>query len=249
MAASRYDHQDKGRKSVGEFIEVQSPDGPFEAFLSLPAAEVAPAIVVLAEIYNVNAWVRGVCDLLAQAGFVALAPDLFWRQEARVHMDYTPENQQRGRKLAAELDVEKALADIDLVMDVLRRDPHTNGKVGVMGYCLGGQLAYRSAARSTPDACVVYYGTRLQDLVAEVDGIRCPTALHFGALDQSIPVSAAYAIAERSMGKSNVAVHVYEEAPHGFGRFGHPPFRIAAAELAYDRTIALMTDALGRAKG
>lgn len=233
---------------MGEFISVSGPDGSFEAFLSLPATQPAPAIVVLAEIYNVNAWVRGVCDLLAQAGFAALAPDLFWRQEARTYMDYTPENQQRGRKLAAELDMDTALADVDLAMAVLRRDPRTNGKVGVMGYCLGGQIAYRSAAQSTPDACVVYYGTRLQDLVAEVDGIRCPTALHFGEADQSIPVSAAYAIAERGAGKSHVGVHVYGGAPHGFGRFGHPPFRADAAGLAYDRTIALITDALGQAK-
>lgn len=230
---------------MGEFIDIATKEGSsFQAFLSLPASGVGPGVVVLPEIYNVNDWVRAVCDLYAEAGFVALAPDVFWRHEPRLYMAYNPENQQRGRKLATELDTELALDDLDLCLSFLRASPHTTGKAGVVGYCLGGQLAYLSAAQRNPDASSVYYGTRLQHLVNEVKTIRCPIDLHFGELDQSVPVSAAAEIETAAKGMPNVSVYVYEQAPHAFGRFGHPPFRPGASGLALRRTHELFNRAL-----
>lgn len=229
---------------MGELIEIAAKGGSFQAFLSLPAAGTGPGVVVLPEIYNVNDWVRAVCDLYSEAGYVALAPDVFWRHEPHLYMAYNPENQQRGRKLATELDTELALDDLDTCYSFLRKSSHTNGKAGVVGYCLGGQLAYLSAARRSPDGSSVYYGTRIQHHVHEARNIRCPTDLHFGELDQSVPVAAAAEIEAVTRDMPHVSVYVYEQAPHAFGRFGHPPYRPGASGLALQRTHDLFSKAL-----
>lgn len=229
---------------MGEFTEIVCKDGRFSAFVSIPASGKGPGVVVLPEIYNVNDWVRAVCDLYSEAGYVAMAPDVFWRHEPGLYMAYNPENQQRGRKLATELNTELALDDLDVCIEFLRKSPHTNGKVGVVGYCLGGQLAYLSAARRTPDASSVYYGTRIQHLIQDAKSIRCPTSLHFGELDQSVPVSAAADIEAVTKQMPHVSVYIYEQAPHAFGRFGHPPYRPGASGLALKRTHELFSAAL-----
>lgn len=229
---------------MGNFLNIDGPEGSFEAYLSLPEGGRGPGVVILAEIYNVNDWVRAVTDAYAAAGYVALAPDLFWRQEPGLYMDYNPENQQRGRALAAALDTPAALRDVDLCIDYLKARPECTGKVAVMGFCLGGQLAYLCAANGNPDAVSVYYGTRLQHMTGEARKIRCPALLHFGEADTGIPVEAAYEIERLTADMPNVQVHVYPEAPHAFGRFGHPPFRQEASDLALERTLALYKSAL-----
>lgn len=229
---------------MGEFVQVECEDGAFDAYLSLPNQAAGPAVLVLAEIYNVNQWVRDVTDRYAAQGYVALAPDLFWRQEPGLHMAYTPENQQKGRALAAAIDTNRAVKDLDACLAFLRKRPGSNGKVGAVGFCLGGQLAYRLAAHSDPDACSVYYGTRLQEMTGLVRQIRCQTQLHFGEADHGIPVSCAWEIEKLAADMPNIAVHVYKDAPHGFGRFGYPPYREADANLALQRTLELFGNAL-----
>lgn len=229
---------------MGQFTEVQGPDGSFDAYLALPEGGSGPGVVILAEIYNVNGFVKQVADLYAAAGYVALAPDLFWRQEPGLHMDYTPENQVRGRALAAGMDAAAAVRDIDTCIDYLKARPGSSGKVGLVGFCLGGQLAYLSAASSNPDAISVYYGTRLHEMTQEARKIRCPAQLHFAEADVSIPVAAAYEIEELTAGMSNVEVFVYADAPHAFGRFGYPPYREDHAKLAQNRTFDLFRKAL-----
>lgn len=224
---------------VGEFVSVPCADGAFEAYCARPADGCGGSVLLLAEIYNVNHWVQEVAERYAAAGYNVLAPDLFWRQEPGLRLAYTPENQQIGRKLAADLDTEKALRDLDVCAAYLRALPGSNGKVGIMGFCLGGQLAYLYAAAFDPDACSVYYGTRLQHMTQKAVDLRCPTLLHFGEADQGIPVSAAYEIDQLTADREDVSVHVYADAPHGFGRFGYPPYREEHAALAEQRTLDL----------
>jgi len=230
---------------MGEFVQVQGEDGAFDAYLSLPERGSGPAVLVLAEIYNVNQWVKDVTDRYAAQGYVALAPDLFWRQEPGLQMAYTPENQQKGRKLAAAIGYRSCGQGPTIrAFRFCVTRPGSNGKVGAVGFCLGGQLAYRLAAHSNPDACSVYYGTRLQEMTALVRQIRCPTQLHFGEADHGIPVACAWEIEKLAADMPNVAVHVYKDAPHGFGRFGYPPYREADAHLALKRTLELFGNAL-----
>jgi carboxymethylenebutenolidase len=229
---------------MGAFTEVDGPDGSFEGYLALPAEGTGPSIMVLGEIYNVNDWVRAVTDRYAEAGFVAFAPDVYWRNAPRIYLDYNPEDQKRGRKLAAELDIGLAIKDLETCMAFLRNHERSNRKVGIVGFCLGGQLAYRFAAQSSPDAISVYYGTKLQDLVEMVRQISCPTQLHFGETDHSVPGSAAHDIARVAADMPNIAVHIYEGVGHAFNRFGYPPFDARAAELAEQRTIALFNSLL-----
>lgn len=224
---------------MGRMIDIRSEDGTFSGYLAVPTTGRGPGVVVLSEIYNINAWVRALTDRFADDGFIALAPDLYWRRQPGLAMDYTPENQQIGRKLAAELDIGLAVKDIDTCMQALRGEPQCTGRIGLVGYCLGGQLAYHSAVRSSPDAISVYYGTRLEEYTADAPKIRCPAVFHFGELDERVPVSAAYEIERLTAGNKNIEVYVYRGAPHGFARFGHPPHRPEADKLALERTYKL----------
>ncbi|WP_157973576.1 dienelactone hydrolase family protein [Tropicimonas sp. IMCC34043] len=230
--------------AVGEFISVQCDDGEFEAYLAQPAGGCGGGVLLLAEIYNVNHWVQDVAERYAAAGYNVLAPDLFWRQEPGLRMAYTPENQQKGRKLALNLDTAQALHDLDVCAAHLRGLSGSNGKVGIMGFCLGGQLAYLYSATADPDACSVYYGTRLQEMTEKATELKCPTILHFGEADQGIPVSAGHEIDRLTADRSDVTVHVYADAPHGFGRFGYPPHREEHAALAEQRTLDLFARCL-----
>ncbi|WP_127088843.1 dienelactone hydrolase family protein [Aquabacter cavernae] len=226
---------------MGEFIQIAHPDGERqEAYLALPPSGQGPAILLLGEIYNVNAWVRAVADRYAAEGFVVLAPDLFWRDEATVYMDYTPENQQRGRAFYARMDADQVAGDLDAAIRHLRADPRVTGKITAIGFCLGGQLAVLAGARSNPDAIIVYYGTDLHKFMDEIAALRQPALFHFGAEDKLIPLEIAHEISRRTAAHGTVETHVYEGAGHGFARFGHPPHEPKADALATARNLDLL---------
>jgi carboxymethylenebutenolidase len=225
---------------MGRMVDIDSGDGTFSGYLATPAAGVGPAVVVLPEIYNLNAWAREVTDKFARDGYMALAPDLYWRHQPGLALDYTPENQQLGRKLANDLDIGLAVKDIDSCMKYLREKPQCNGMIGLVGYCLGGQLAYHSAVRSSPDGIVSYYGTKLLEYAETATQIRCPAMFHFGEADERVPVATAHEIQRRTSGMKNVEVYVYKDAPHGFARLGYPPHRPEADKLALERTYRLL---------
>ena len=231
----------EGTPLPGEIIHIAHPDGGRQqAYLALPPAGHGPAILLLGEIYNVNAWVRDVADRYAADGFVVLAPDLFWRDQPAVYMDYTPENQQRGRAFYARMDKAQVARDLDVAIGQLRADPRVTGKITAIGFCLGGQLAVLAAAHSNPDAIIVYYGTDLPLFLDDIARLKQPALFHFGAEDKLIPVTVAEEIARRTAGHGAVEVHVYEGAGHGFARFGHPPYDAKADALALSRNRALL---------
>ena len=226
---------------MGSFTRVAAEDGrSFEAWLALPnESRNAPGLVILPEIFNVNDSMRTLAQSYAAEGFSVLVPDMFWRLEPGLHMDYTPENSRHGLALYAKLDRTHAVEDVDRCLGFLRQRPGANGKVAVMGFCMGGEIALLAGCRLRPDAVAIYYGTRMEPHLAEMATLKVPTAMHFPELDPHIPMSSVESYRKKVAGLANVALYVYEGADHAFARLNHPQFSAAADALARQRTMQI----------
>jgi carboxymethylenebutenolidase len=232
---------------MNERITIDTPDGSFDAYVARPAAENAPAIVVIQEIFGINADIRAHCDELAAQGYVAIAPDLFWRLEPGVDLrDTTAEQWAKAMDLYQRFDVDMGVADVAATMAVARTLPGATGKVGVVGFCLGGLLTFLTAARSGPDAAVAYYGGRTNEYVAEFDGMRTPLLMHLAEADQYIPKAAREAITQAAAPLPNAQVFVYPGQDHAFARVDGTHFNADAAALAGQRTAAFFAEHLRR---
>ena len=210
----------------GEYVTIQAKGGSFSAYVARPAGPgPAPAVVVLQEIFGVNAVMRAMTDELAAKGFIAICPDLFWRLEPGVDItDQTPGEWKTALDLMNRFDVDAGVGDIAATINHVRADPACNGKVGAVGFCLGGKLAFLTAARTDIDAAVSYYGVGLENLLGEAGAIRKPTMLH---------IAAEAGLANNS----NVAIHVYEGRDHAFARPGGEHYDAGDAALAAQRTL------------
>jgi len=223
---------------MGSMTTLTAKDGKtFDAYRAEPVGKPRGAIVVIQEIWGVNSHIRAVADGYAADGYVAIAPALFDRVEPKVMMDaYTPETTQRGRDLAMKLVVDNALLDVQAAVDL----GAGIGKVGVVGYCLGGRMAWLSASRLTGVAAsAAYYGGGVPGMAAEQP--RCPVILHFGDKDAHIPVAT---VEEFKKAHPNLPVYLYA-ADHGFNCDLRASFDAAAAKLARERTLALFRNHVG----
>jgi carboxymethylenebutenolidase len=220
-------------------VTVKSFDGgEFDAYLSLPAGGYGPGIVVLQEIFGVNRFLRDACDWYAAHGFVALCPDLFWRQEPGVELtDQTKEGWQRAFELYQGLDERAAVEDSAAAVEFLRKHSACNGRVGAVGFCLGGNLAWLLSARFKPDCAVGYYGVGIQKTLNEANNLNSPLMLHIAGKDQHCPPEAQKQIHEVLDPNPLVTIHDYPEQDHAFGRPGGEHYEAAAAELANLRTL------------
>ncbi|CAN5808957.1 dienelactone hydrolase family protein [soil metagenome] len=224
---------------MGEEIQVTAADGGrFAAYLALPAQTPAPGIVLLPEVFNTNPHIRSVADGYAAAGYVVLAPDVFWRQEPACYAAYTDEGRAKVSALRARLDTDQFAGDLGDVVATLRARPDCTGKVGVMGFCLGGKYAYLGATRLAIDAAVSYYGVEIDNYLGEADRLQCPLLMHFAETDPHVPPATVAAIRARMGGMKSVEIHQYAGTEHGFNRQGYPPYQEAAAKLARERTLA-----------
>ncbi len=231
---------------MGQDITVSGNDGSFGGYLATPASGKGPAVVVIQEIFGVNPWVRSVADMMAAQGYIAVAPDLFWRIAPGVQLDPTkPDEQKRGFELYGKYDFEKALADIQSTMTYLRTAPGASGKVGNMGFCAGGLLSYLCAARTDTDASSSYYGGGISGKLDLMEKIKKPTLLHLAGVDDFVPTEAQVKIKEAAAGNPNVTVYDYPGVHHGFCRDIDPRnYDAAACTLAHSRTLALFKSAL-----
>jgi carboxymethylenebutenolidase len=223
---------------AGQTVTIAGQDGAFSAYLASPSSGRGPGVVVIQEIFGVNDVVRGVADDLAARGFFALAPDLFWRLEPGVVLtDQTDAEWQQAFDLMNRFDVAKGVEDIKASIGHLRAMSGVNGKVGAVGYCLGGLLAYLTAARTDSDATVGYYGVNLQTMLAEAAGIKKPLLLHIAEEDEYVPKDAQTKIAAALKGNARVTLHFYPGMNHAFARVGGKHYDKACAELANTRTV------------
>ena len=231
---------------AGQTLIVQSPDGPFSAYVSRPAVAKGPAIVVIQEIFGVNAVMRAITDGLAGQGYLAVCPDLFWRIEPGIDItDKSEAEWKRAFELFNTFDVDKGVSDIGLVIDVVRQDAGCNGKVGSVGFCLGGLLAYLSATRTSIDAAVSYYGVGIETRLAEASGRTQPLMLHIAEEDQFVPRAAQDLISGALGGLSAIVLHRYPGRNHAFARPGGEHFNAVDAQTAGERSLAFFKAHLG----
>ena len=224
--------------------------GVFDAFCALPEQTPAPAVVVLQEIFGINDNIRGLSERLAEAGFIALAPDMFWRIERRFER-----NDESGLADAFDrvqrLDFDLAGQDITAALAHLRAMPECDGKVGAVGFCLGGTLAYLFATTARvdgrgPDAAVCYYGSGIHGMLGLAERIECPIMFHYGDRDPYIPAEQIAEVEQAVAGKPGVVVHHYD-AGHAFSNWDAPSMYVeAAAAQAWPRTIEFVNEHLRR---
>ena len=218
---------------------IKSFDGEeFDAYMALPASGYGPGIVVLQEIFGVNEYMRSVCDWYASHGFVAICPDLFWRQEPGVQLtDRSEAEWQKAFALYQGLDEVKAVGDSAAAVEFLRKHPVCSGQVGAVGFCLGGNLAWLLSVRFKPDCAVGYYGVSIEKTVGEADGLSSPLMLHIGGKDQYCPPDAQKEIHAALDANPLATIHDYPDQDHAFGRPGGEHYDANAAELANLRTL------------
>jgi carboxymethylenebutenolidase len=231
-------------------IETLEGDGGFSAYLAAPDGTPKGAIVVIQEIFGVNEGIRRKCDHWASLGYVGVAPDLFWRIEAGVELDPdVPEQFQQALGLMQKLDQTRAVADIEAtIRDARGRLPEGAkgpGRVGCVGYCLGGRLAFMCAARTDVDASVGYYGVGLEGLLGEKHAIARPHMQHIAGADHFVTPDKQALIHAGLDDHPKVVLHDYPGEDHGFAAEMGQRRSEAAARLADSRTEAFFAEHVG----
>jgi carboxymethylenebutenolidase len=218
-------------------LVIESPSGTFDAYIARPAGSPAPVVIVVQELFGVNADVRATCDELAAQGFIAIAPDLFWRQEPGVDLSVTSEaDWQHGLRLYAAYDRDAGVKDIMETVRTAVELPESTGRVGLQGYCLGALMAFIAAARYEVDAAVAYHGGDTEKYLGEVGGLDAPLLMHLGEEDEFISKAAQAEIKAALAKKSNATVYSYPGQRHAFSRHNGLHYNAAAAALANRRT-------------
>jgi len=223
-------------------ITIKGREGAFGAYIAQPKVVPAPAIVVLQELFGVNADIRKTCDELAEQGFVAVAPDLFWRQEPGVDLSVTSEaDWQHGLRLYQAYDRDAGVRDIKDTLDTVAKLPECTGKVAVLGYCLGALMVFLTAVRYCGvDAAVAYHGGDTEKYLGEVDGLNTPLLMHLAEEDEFISKAAQAEIKAALAKKPNTIVYSYPDQNHAFSRHGGAHYNAEAAALAHERTYAFL---------
>lgn len=226
-------------------MTIQAADGGnFSAYMAKPNSGSGPALVVIQEIFGVNKVMRDLCDGYAAQGFVAICPDLFWRIEPGIDItDQTEAEWKQAFDLFGKFDVDKGVEDLKATIDAARAAG--NGKVGSVGYCLGGKLAYLVAARTDADASVSFYGVGLEGLTGEAGAITNPLMLHIASEDGFVPKDAQAKINGDLEGHAHITRYTYDGQDHAFARIGGEHYDADAATLANQRTADFFQTHLG----
>jgi carboxymethylenebutenolidase len=228
----------------GQSIHVPAADGgSFRGYLSLPRQGSGPGLVLCQEIFGVNAGIRQLADLLAEEGYVVLAPDLFWRMQPGLELGEADVQQAMG--FAQRFDVNKGVEDISACAAALRDHPACKGRIGVMGHCLGGRMAVLAAAAGVVDCAVSYYGVGIDAVLPKVGEITVPMVLHFAGDDKLVSPAAVDAIRAHFAGRADVEIHVYPGVDHAFASPGRSNFDKQASDMAHTRSLALLRKVMG----
>jgi carboxymethylenebutenolidase len=228
---------------------VKTPDGSFDAYVAMPATTPAPVVVVVQEIFGITEGIRTIADDLARDGFIAVAPDLFWRFRPGILLS---EHSEADWKTAVgyymKLDLGKAEEDIEATVAAARALPEATGKVGVMGFCLGGLLSFLTAVRGKVDAAVEYYGGRTEEFVERGANMTTPLLMHLAGDDEFMTKDAQAKIKQVLASRPNVEIHVYDGRNHAFARPQGDHYDAADAEKANARTRAFLKQHLSPLK-
>jgi len=226
-----------------QWIDIPTADGSFGGYLAVPHTGTGPAIVLLQEIFGVNEHIRAVADQYAADGYVVLAPDLFWRSGPRIELGYDKDSWPKaGELMQATEQKGMALSDIEATIKALRARPEVNGKLASIGFCYGGRLSYEAAAAGLVDVAVAYYGGGIQNKLDKVDQVTVPFLMHFGDADTHIPMDAVKKIAEAFEDKTNVEIHIYQGAEHGFNCSHRESYQQRASVEAHGNTLIFLSE-------
>jgi carboxymethylenebutenolidase len=232
---------------AGSYIDIPAEGGgAFRAYLAVPASGSGPGMVMLQEIFGISPYMKSIADLYAEEGYVAIVPDLFWRLEPGVSLGYSEADFKKARELNGRFDSKAATADITATVKALRAHKAVKGKIGALGFCLGGRLAVLAAAHSGVDCAIGYYGVGIEKEPAAIKAVKCPMVLHFAAKDAYTPPEVIEQIRAGFAGRDDVEIYVYPEVDHGFNsparadRYDRP-----AAMMAHTRSLALTRRVLG----
>ncbi|HWA60038.1 MAG TPA: dienelactone hydrolase family protein [Caulobacteraceae bacterium] len=229
---------------MGERVTITTPDGDFAAYVSRPAAPNGRALVVIQEIFGVNQVMRDLADGYAEAGYLAVCPDLFWRIEPGIDItDQSEAEWKRAFELFNAFDVDAGVKDIGATV-AKARELAAGGKVGAVGFCLGGLLAFLTATRTDADASVAYYGVGIENRLAEADKLAAPLMLHIAEEDQFVPKPAQAMILAALKNHPHITIHTYPGRDHAFARKGGEHYDAADAALANTRTLDFFAKAL-----
>lgn len=225
---------------------ITAPDGgTFDAYTVLPASGSGAGVLVLQEIFGVNEYIRDVCRRVAELGFVAMAPDVYWRQEANLQIGHDPAEMGKAFGYMAAYDWALGAGDLAAALAHLRALPETGGRAGAMGFCFGGGTAFQLASTADPDCVVSYYGSAVAGLLDQASGVTAPICFHFGGSDPFIPREQIQAVQRWAAAQGNGEFHEYA-AGHAFDNnfsavFSDPP----AAAAAWEHTARFLRHHLG----
>jgi carboxymethylenebutenolidase len=231
---------------MGEQTTITTSDGSFSAYLARPAQSPSAAVVVIQEIFGVNAVMREITDGLAGQGFLAICPDLFWRIEPGIQLtDHSDAEWKRAFDLFNAFNVDTGVKDIAATIASVRHDPACTGKVGAVGFCLGGLLSYLTATRTDVDASVAYYGVGIDSRLAEAASLQRPLLMHIAEEDAFVPKEAQAQILGGLKSNPLVEIHTYPGRDHAFARPGGQHYDAADAARAGERSLAFFRSRLG----
>jgi carboxymethylenebutenolidase len=228
-------------------ITIKTNDGgAMSAYIAMPQTLPAPVVIVIQEIFGVNAELRAKCDTLADQGYIAICPDLFWRIEPGIELsDNVPEQLQRAFHLFSVFNIEQGVEDLQATLAHALSMKACTGKVGAVGYCLGGKLAFLMAIKTEIHAVVSYYGVGLGAMLDQADKIAEPLLLHIAGDDEFVPKDEQAKIIAAMEEHPTAEVYSYPGMDHAFARGGGMHYNHDAARLADGRTEAFLKKALG----
>jgi len=227
-------------------IKASDGSGSFDALVVAPHGKPAGAVVLIQEIFGVNDAMRAAAAQVADQGFIAVVPDLFWRQEPGVNLtDKTKEDWSRAFALMNGFDQDKGIEDLIATVTAARVLEGSNGRVGTMGYCLGGRLAFMMAEKSDADVNVSYYGVGLDSLVHDLGRVKHPLVVHIADKDEFFPAEGRAKVIAATRGHANIATYVYPNADHAFARVNGVHWDARSATIANGRSTEALVAALG----
>lgn len=233
----------------GQYIQVETSTGnQFSAYLAVPAGGRGPGIVLCQEIFGVNAAMREKADFLAEEGYTVIVPDLFWRTAANIELGYTPEDFEKAFALYQAYDENQGVEDVRDTLQFLKTLDSCDTQAGqaVVGYCLGGKIAFLSACRIPELSCTVaYYGVGFEKNLHELSEVKGELILHMAELDQFTPSEVRTQILAVTSQYNNIHAHVYEGVDHAFARPKSAHYHKPSAKFAHERTITALRKAIG----
>ncbi len=228
---------------MAEVTKIGIGGASLTALAASPGSGPRPGVIVLHELFGLTDFIKSRVDWFAARGFATIAPDLYWRVAPDVTYGYAGEGFEQAAATRSRLDDDQAVADIGACVEYLRATPDCSGPVAVVGYCLGGLLAYLASARLDIAASVSFHGVRIETRLEEAGRQAAPLLMHFCGLDKYVPQEAVTKIKTALAGRAGVEFHDYPESDHGFSREGHAAYDAAASSLAAQRTLDFLTRA------